>query len=147
MTVLLQVAGHAWSADLSDSDVRAIREVTQRYADTAVASNWDAWAMLLTADAMFLPPNGAAVEGRVALRSWVLAFSGLSSLTETPEEIVGRDGLAYGRGKYAYTFGAHGPSQGSGDSGAWIKIYEKQKDGTWRIKRNIWNSSRPLQER
>ncbi|PYQ20472.1 MAG: hypothetical protein DMF81_18560 [Acidobacteria bacterium] len=146
VSVLLLLAGRAWSAELSDADIRAIREVTERYADTALASNWDAWANLLTADAVFLPPNGAAVEGRVALRSWIVAFTGLTTLTETPEEIVGRDGLAYARGKYVYTLGPSAPSQG-GDSGAWIKIYEKQSDGTWRIKRNIWNSSRPLRQR
>ena len=59
---------------------------------------------------------------------------------------MGRDGLAYARGTYSYTMGPRAPSQG-GDRGAWIKIYEKQSDGTWRIKRNIWNSSRPLPQK
>ena len=144
-TVLL-LAGPAWSASLSDADIQAIRDVTGQYAETALAANWDSWADLLTADAVFLPPNGPAVEGRRLLRAWVVAFTGLASLIETPEEIVGRDGLAYARGKYSYTMGPNPASQG-GDSGAWIKIYEKQSDGTWRIKRNIWNSSRPLPQK
>jgi len=103
------------------------------------------WANLLTADAIFLPPNGPAVRGRAAIRAWVVGFSGMASFSETPEEFVGRDGLAYGNGTYAYSMGP-ARSQGA-DSGAWIKIYEKQGDGTWRLKRNIWNSSRLLPQK
>jgi hypothetical protein len=33
------------------------------------------------------------------------------------------------------------------DSGNWIKIYEKQADGTWRLKRNMWHSSQPLPQK
>ncbi len=142
---MLVLATRAWSSELSDSDVRAIRDVTQRYAKIALAADWDAWARLVTADAVFLPPNGAAVEGRVALRTWIVGFTGLASLIETPTEIRGCDGLAYGRGTYSYTLGPSAGSEGS-DSGAWIKIYEKQSDGTWLIKRNIWNSSSPLRK-
>lgn len=139
LAITLLLAGHASPAGLSDADTRALNEVTKRYVETALASNWDAWASLLTEDAVFLPSGGPAVEGRAALRAWVVGFTGLATLTETPEEFAGRDGLAYGRGKYAYAMGPTARAQGA-DAGGWIKIYEKQRDGTWRIKRNIWNS-------
>jgi len=137
--MLLLLAGPAWSAGLSDADTRALHDATKRYVETALASDWDAWASLLTADAIFLPPNGPAVKGRAAIRAWVVSFAGMARFTETPEEFAGKDGLAYGSGTYAYAMGPAARSQGA-DSGSWIKIYEKQNDGTWRIKRNIWNS-------
>src|SRR5712692_2804416 len=96
--MLLLLAGRAWSAGLSDADTPALQDVTKRYVETALASNWDAWADLLTPDAIFLPPNGPAVRGRAAIRAWVVAFAGMATFSETPEEFAGQDGLAYGSG-------------------------------------------------
>ncbi len=81
LAITLLLAGHASPAGLSDADTRALNEVTKRYVETALASNWDAWASLLTEDAVFLPSGGPAVEGRAALRAWVVGFTGLATLT------------------------------------------------------------------
>lgn len=146
LPMMLLLASRAWSAGLPEADARAIRELTKRYVEAALAGNWDAWASQLTADAVFLQPNGPAVEGRAAIRAWVVAFAGMASFTVTPEEIKGSDGLAWARGTYAFSMGPTARSQGS-DNGKWLNTYEKQTDGSWRIKCHMWNSSQPLTQK
>jgi ketosteroid isomerase-like protein len=90
-----------------------------------------------------LQPNGPSLEGRAAIRTWVTAFTGMTTFTAMPEEIEGSDGVAYARGTYALTMSPTAKMQGS-DAGKWITIYQKQADGSWRIRRNIWNSNSPL---
>jgi uncharacterized protein (TIGR02246 family) len=136
-------ASSGWSGDLSAADASAIRDKTKRYVSTALAGDWDGWASLLTADAVFLQPHGPAVEGRAAIRAWVEAFTGMATFTATPHEVVGSDRVAYARGTFAFTMSPTARMQG-GDTGKWITTYEKQANGTWLIKRNIWNSDLPM---
>jgi len=141
--VLLLAASSGWSADLSAADASAIRDLTKRYVSTALAGDWDKWASLLTADAVFLQPHGTAVEGRAAIRAWVEAFTGMATFTATPLEVVGSDRVAYARGTFAFTMGPAARMQGA-ETGKWITTYEKQANGIWLIKRNVWNSDLPL---
>ena len=144
--LLCLCAAAAPAADLSGADANAIRDVTKRYVSNALAGDWNGWASLLSADAVFLPPNGPAVEGRPAIRKWIEAFSGMATFTATPQEVVGTDRVAYARGTFAFTMGPTARMPG-GDSGKWLTTYEKQANGSWLIKRNIWNSDSPLQQK
>jgi uncharacterized protein (TIGR02246 family) len=131
------------AADLSAADANAIRDVTKRYVSTALAGDWDGWASLSSADVIFLPPNGPALAGRPAIRKWVEAFGGMATFTATPQEVVGADRVAYAHGTFAFSMGPTAKVPG-GDSGKWLTTYEKQANGSWLIKRNIWNSDSPL---
>lgn len=139
---LLLLACQPPPADISEDDVGALRQAVERYAQTALAGEWDAWTSLSSEDAVYLQPNGPAIEGRAALRAWIEGFSGMERFTATPTEIQGRGDLAYARGTYAFAMGPTAAVQ-MADSGKWLTIYRKQDDGSWRIVRNIWNSNEP----
>jgi uncharacterized protein (TIGR02246 family) len=128
---------------ISDQDVAALRETVNRYVATSLAGDFDAWASLLTADAVFLGPNAPPIEGRAAIRQWVAGFAGMASFTATAVEIAGAGDVAWARGTYAFAMGPTAAMQVS-DSGKWLTVYERQSDGSWLIKRNIWNSDLPL---
>ena len=137
------LACQAQPPEISDADTTALRETVSRYVATSLAGDWDGWASQLTEDAVFLQPNGPAVEGRAAIREWITGFAGMASFTAAPVEIVGVGDLAYVRGTYTFAMGPTATMQGS-DTGKWLAVYEKQSDGSWLIKRNIWNSDLPL---
>ena len=143
LSVTLLLACQAQPPSLSEADTAAIRENVNRYVATLLAGDWDGWASQLTEDAIFLQPNGRALEGRAAIRNWGTAFAGMASFTATAAEIGGAGNVAYARGTYAFAMGPTAVMQGA-DAGKWITVYEKQSDGSWRIKRNIWNSDQPL---
>jgi ketosteroid isomerase-like protein len=122
--------------------VAAIRTSTDRYVQTALAAEWDAWAALTTDDAVFLQPNGAAVEGRHAIRKWATAFTGLTRFSANVLAVEGRDDIAISRGTYSFVLG---PEDGLpvADTGKFLTVWRRQPGGTWLISRNMWNSDRP----
>jgi len=141
--VLLLLGCQPPPADITDDDVAALRQAVERYVQTSLAGEWDAWTALSSDDAVFLQPNGPAIEGRTALRAWIEGFRGMESFTATPIDIHGRGDLAYVRGTYAFALGPAAAVQ-MADNGKWVTIYRKQDDGSWRIVRNIWNSNEPV---
>lgn len=143
LPMLLLLGCQTRPAGISDADAAAIREITSRYNTTALAADWDGWANQLTEDAVFLQPNGPALQGRAAIRQWATGFTGMASFTSPVLEVGGAGPVAYARGTYAFAMGPTAQLQIS-DSGNWLTVYERQADGTWRIKRNIWNSSQPI---
>lgn len=92
---------------------------------------------------MFLQPNGPVLQGRAAVRQWVSGFAGMASFTAPVIEVGGAGSVGYARGTYAFAMGPTAAMQLS-DRGNWLTIYERQSDGSWRIKRNIWNSDQPV---
>jgi len=140
---LLALAGPSSAAGLTEADTRALRELTRRYVETALAGDFAAWARLLAEDAVFLPPNGEPVNGRMAIRDFMSAFGRAATFEAPIDEIAGGDGVAYARGRFAFTMRPGSSLQGS-DSGRWITTYRRQPDGSWLIHANIWNSSRSL---
>jgi len=139
----LGLARPASAAGLSDAETRALRDVTRRYVEAALAGDWDEWSTLLADDAVFLPPNGTPVAGRAPVREFMGGFDGMARFEAPIDEIAGGDGVAYARGRYEFAMGPGARLRGS-DSGKWLTTYEKQRDGSWLIKANIWSSSRPL---
>jgi len=143
LPILLVFGCQSQPSGISEADVAALRETATRYVTTSLAADWDAWASQLTEDAVFLQPNGPVLEGRAAIRQWVTGFTGMASFSAPVIEIVGSGPVAYVRGTYAFTMGPTAAVQLS-DTGKWLAVYERQADGSWLIKRNIWNSDQPL---
>ena len=133
---------------LSEEDVAAIRAVPEAFAQAVLAGDWGTVAAGYAEDAVLMPPNGPAVEGRAAIRAWWEASStpNMTQFTLPPTEIDGHGDLAYVRGTYAMTIvpeGAPEPFQGSGK---YVVILQKQSDGSWLVVVDIWNSDQPLPE-
>lgn len=142
LPLVLLLGCRSQAATFTEADAEALRDIAARYVSTSLAGDFDAWAGLLTEDAVFLPPNGPALEGRPAIRQWVTQFAGMASFTSAVTEVGGAGSLAYARGTYALELGPSAAVQMS-DTGKWVDVYERQADGSWRLKLNIWNSDQP----
>ena len=129
---------------LSDEDVAALRANIDTYVATTLAGDWDSWAELFAEDAVNMPPNDAAAEGRAAIRAWGEAFPAVTAFTSTPDEIVGVGDLAYVRGTYSITIEVDG--QAMPDNGKYVVIMRKGADGMWQATTQIWNSNLPIPE-
>ena len=130
-------------AELPPADVEAIRTASRQYTQLAIDTAWVQWVGMFTEDAVFLPPNAPAQEGRAAIGAWVRTFPPLKDLRIQPTEVVGRGDLAFARGRYSFTVAVpQQPEQP--DSGKYIEIWRKQPDGSWRLFRDIFNSDIPL---
>ncbi len=96
-------------------------------------------AELYSEGAQLLPPNHAIVNGRPGIQGfWQSAFdSGVKAAKLETLELGGHGDWVYEVGNYIL-FGATGADL---DNGKYVVIWVQEK-GSWRLHRDIWNSSR-----
>jgi uncharacterized protein (TIGR02246 family) len=133
-----------------ESDVEAIKMISQELDVAFQAGDVTAFVALITEDAIFMPPNEPTLHGKQAVESRYQAmFQKLFETfrqvehTLTVEEVKICKGWAFARGSYNLTLVPKTGDWKVQNSGKNIHIYEKQPDGAWRISRDIWNSNNP----
>ena len=133
-----------------ETDVQQISAVVERNIQAINAGDVDAWLATLSDTAVFLPPNGPAVSGRAALRSWALSsfFEPFAVGLHAPVkdvEIAGDMAIVQGPFTLSLKPKAGGPI--IEDVGKFLTVLTRQSDGSWKYSRDIWNSDKPLSSR
>ncbi|MDH3369625.1 MAG: DUF4440 domain-containing protein [Gemmatimonadota bacterium] len=134
----------AGSGPLTDEDRAAIRETAAAFHDAAAAKDWSAVVQFYTPDAVVMPPNQAALQGRAAIREWYASFPPVTDVDLPIVDVDGRADLAYTRGTYTLTFAMEGAPQPITDRGKNLAIWRKQPDGSWQMAIDTFNSDLPL---
>jgi uncharacterized protein (TIGR02246 family) len=131
---------------LSDEDALAIRAVPQALTEAALASDWAGVAALYTEDAVFMPPNEPAVQGRAAIEAWFAVFPPFTEFNVEVTEIDGRGDLGFLRATFSMTIVPEGAPEPIQATGKVLAIYRRQPDGTWLIAVDIHNTDQPSPE-
>jgi ketosteroid isomerase-like protein len=132
------VGGH-----LSEPDKDAIRKVVDGALRTAnpPTSDVDGYVGLYYADgARILPPNRATVTGREAIGAFFRSLGSIQAVRYTVLAVEGRNDLAYVHGAYQLTVTPPGAAEPVGDTGKYVEIWRKQRDGSWKVVLDIFNS-------
>jgi ketosteroid isomerase-like protein len=130
-----------------EDDLAAITAFNERY--LAAINNEDIAALsALTTDGhVMLPPNQEPVVGKAANDAMNGGAFERYEFSETwrPVETVIDGNLAFQRGTFTVIAN---PKTGDGDrievNGAFLRIYQRQENGEWRMTRDMFNSSTPL---
>jgi len=138
------VACQSAPAKLSEGDIAMIRAAADSFGVNAVAHRAAANAALFAENALFMPPNQPAVEGRAEIQAWFAAFPPISDFKHQIVEIDGLGDIAYVRGTYALTIAAQGRTPAVSDHGKYFEVRRKQADGRWLTTLDIFNSDVPL---
>lgn len=86
-----------------------------------------------------MPPNGPAVTGRAAIAEWERANETGFQIAFKLETIDGDGDTAYVRGR-SCVFIPDGTGGYGVDIGKFLEVRERQTDGSWLIKADIFNS-------
>jgi ketosteroid isomerase-like protein len=135
------VGGH-----LSEPDKDAIRKVVEEATRTVLppVSDMDAYVKLYYADeAKVLPPNHATVTGREAISALYRSSGSIQEYKLTILALEGRNDLAYVHSAYQMTMTPPGVAEPVGDRGKGVEIWKKQRDGSWKVIVDIFNSDVP----
>jgi uncharacterized protein (TIGR02246 family) len=127
---------------LAAVDEAAVRDAVDAYFDAAIGGDASRWAGLYADDAVMMPPNSAAVEGRSGIEAWLKALPVV--ITEADgetSEIDGAGEFAYVRGTYAMAMTVPGVAEPIGQQGKFLQIYVRQQNGVWQLARDIWNAT------
>ena len=125
----------------------AIHNLDAEFMKAASARNAGALVKAFYApDAVLMPPNHAAVEGRANIQGFLqgLIDSGLTSIKLETTTVASAGDLAYGRGQYTLALSAPGGAPVE-DVGKYIVVYRRQPSGAWRAVSDIFNSDHPAQ--
>ncbi len=128
------------AGSLSDDDVSALRRTLDAFAKHLVARDFDALAAMYATDAVVMPPNHPAVQGRDAIKQFLGGFPRVSQMEVGVAEIEGRGDLAYVRGTYTMRLHPDGAPEPVEDAGKYLEIRRKQSDGSWLYVADMFNS-------
>jgi ketosteroid isomerase-like protein len=128
---------------LSEADRTAIRQADETDMKMMNAKDWKGDLALYEEDAIELPPNQPAVQGKAAIQAWEESLPPFSNFQEESLEIQGRGDLAYDRGTYSMTMTLPGAAPIK-DHGKYLTIWQKQAGGLWKVSRVMFNSDVPL---
>jgi len=127
---------------LGAADASALRAALDAYLDAANSGDAARWAALYTPDAVMMPPNSPAVEGRVAIESWLAMLPvKITDAAGTVLEVDGTGDVAYVRGTYSMNLDIPGLPESVPQEGKLLQIYARQPAGSWLLARDIWNSN------
>jgi len=126
------------------ADTRAVNALADQYAAAMNSSDAAAVAATYADDAIEMPPDQAAIEGKQAIQaSYEAMFKEYAvKFALTPLETQLAGDWAYQRGNYTDTVT---PKSGKPmeQSGKYLVIAKRQPDGSWKDYRATWNSNNP----
>ena len=126
--------------------VAAIRAADQEWARVFAARDIDKSVGMCAESASVLAPNAPRATGRDAIRQSFSGFFALPDLVISwqPSDIrVARAGdLGYSTGAYQMTF-KDPAGKTIADHGKYATIWEKQRDGSWKVVLDVFNSDMP----
>lgn len=128
---------------------RMLRELDAQWSKAAAAKDLELTIAYYSDDAIVLPPNAASAATKEAIRNvWkdLLATPGLA-ITWQPNrvQLAKSSDMAWVSGTYELTM--NDPSgKPINDRGKYIEVWEKQADGNWKCRADMWNSDLPVSE-
>ena len=149
MVTLVVLLGAGCSTDKQPSfadDLAAITGFNERYLDAINKEDIAALSALTTDGHIMLPPNQEPVVGKAANDAMNGGAFENYEFSETwrPVETVVDGDLGFQRG----TFTVIATPRRAGDrvevNGSFLRIYQRQANGEWRMTRDMFNSSTPL---
>jgi ketosteroid isomerase-like protein len=127
----------------ADRDCRQVFALTEEEAAAVEAGDIDRYLSLLSDDAVFLPQNVSTKTGE-DLRQWLREFLDRVSiryLEFAHGETVIRDDLACHEYTCRWTATPRSGGQPAVMSFKGLHVLRRQRNGSWKISRNIWNTN------
>lgn len=143
--LLVMLSGCAPQVDTA-AEAAAIRDVENQLLQATRAKDMDQTLSLYTDDAQRLPPLAPIQSGKEGIRAAFeqeFAIPNAEFSWQAIDVKVSRAGdIAYSVGTYEATWDDPEGKRMS-ESGKYVTVYEKQADGTWKIKLDTWSANAP----
>jgi uncharacterized protein (TIGR02246 family) len=133
----------AEDADSNSALERTVRDLDTKWSKAAAAKDLERTVEYYSDDAIVLPPNAASATTKEAIRNvWkdLLGEPGLVITWEPSKVRLAKSGeMAWVNGMYELT--TTDPSgRPINDRGKYLEVWEKQPDGNWKCRADMWNS-------
>lgn len=145
LCLALLAAGCGGTQPSFEDDLASITGFNERYLQAINEEDIAALSSLTTAGHVMLAPNREPVVGKAANDATNGAAFERYDFSETwvPVETVIDGDLAFQRGTFTVTATPKGEGDRLAVSGSFLRIYQRQPNGEWRMTRDMFNSSSP----
>lgn len=144
--ILLAACGPARTPAVDTAaDLAAITAFNTRYLQAINAGDIATLSSLTNEDHMMLAPGRAPISGKAANDAANGRVFQQADIKETwvPLETVIDHSLAFQRGIFTVVASPKSGGAASTTHGNFLRIYRRQKDGSWWMTRDMFNSDRP----
>jgi ketosteroid isomerase-like protein len=126
----------------NDTDLAAITSFNQRYLQAINNGDIETLSSLTTEQHIMLPPNRAPVVGKAENDAANRRVFELFDIDESwaPVETVIAGDWAWQRGSYLVKATPKNGGETRTSRGNFLRIYQKQSDGSWRMIRDMFNA-------
>lgn len=142
--LLLILAGCSRSSSARTSLSPEDRAALQKFADEdcriVTTANWDTLAAEYAQDAVRMPPNSPAIEGRTEIRRFLDRVPPITECHFEAQQIAGNGDLAFMRASYSMTASPPGAAPIT-DVGKILVVFRQQPDGAWVRLADAWNAN------
>ena len=144
--VLLSVGCSSEPQPTLAEDLAAITAFNERYLKSINDEDIAALSALTTDGHVMLPPNQEPVVGKAANDAMNGGAFERYEFDETwrPVETVVDGDLGFQRGTFTVIATPRGDGERLEVNGSFLRIYQRQANGEWRMTRDMFNSSAPL---
>ena len=123
------------------SERDAIEKVRGDYEAACNEGDLKAWLATLTDDAMVLAPDSSVLSGS-EIESWAAnnfrTFEVVLKMENDEVEII--NDWAFMRGSYTMSLTPKEAGDTLEEKGKYLDLLRRQRDGTWKLSRLIWNT-------
>lgn len=129
-----------------EADVRALDQLQKRVDAAIIGGDVETYVTLITDDAVLMPPDAPPIIGREAIREWsrrnarAMVFQ---AYEPADAELTISGDWAFRRATFTATLAPASGGPAVQGTGKFIIIYQRQRDGSWKVARDIWNGSAP----
>jgi ketosteroid isomerase-like protein len=127
-----------------NADVESITRATEAWAEAFRAGDVSRTMSFVAPNAVLVPPNEPAVVGSDAIRAWTQGMIDTAEIHEAEtsvDEVRVADGWAVSRGTWRMKLSSGDTTME--DTARYVVVWERRKDGSWKVLHDIWNSGRP----
>lgn len=121
-----------------------IQELNDKLIQAMAVEDWNSIMSLYTDDVISLPSYEPMLIGKDAiLKSGIESQEAgfrINEMTLNTMEVYSSGNLAYEIGTFTINMTMPGMSETWDDNGKYLTVWEKQNDGSWKIKVETWNT-------
>lgn len=128
-----------------DPDLAAIEELHQKDQLASLNGDLETLLSLFTEDGILIPPEGKIIQGREELKEMLLGNQNqfkdykIIEYVHDFKEVKVIGDYAYEWGTYKGKYKSRETDEEITGSGKLLRILVRQKDGSWKVSRSIWN--------
>lgn len=131
----------------SEAEVAAITRFYGAWSEALATRGAEGYVSFFLENGAVLPPDGPAVEGKDAIRSWIQKT--LDDFTTRDTRLVpGAMTVSDGMATWRFTIsGERVPKKGGNPvrfSNKYLDVLKKQPDGSWKFLYRMWSNNEPV---